>query len=265
MARMVWYELRSNLKSLLIWTAILILLVVIALAKYEGYRNNPEMIQILESMPKGFLDAFGVRALNLTTLEGFFGVMAMYYYLMGAMAAAIWGANAIAKEEYNRTADFTLVLPLPRTRILTAKALAALLTSAAFVLLTWAISLIGAQRYDPGPDFYAFLRLEMAGMAFIALLSWALGVALACLGKRPRRAASAAVIVVLVAYVLSTVQALDERLDFLKWFTPFKYFDAGDLYRNGALDGGYVAITLAATLALVAASYAAYARRDIAL
>lgn len=265
MARMVWYEFRSNLKSLLIWTVILALLVVVALAKFEGYRNSPELLQVLETMPKALLDAFGMRAFNLTTLEGFFGVMAVYYYLMAAMAAAMWGANAIAKEEYNRTADFTLVLPLPRTIILTAKALAALLTSAAFVLLAWVISLIGAQYYEPAPEFYDFLRLEMAGMAFIALLSWALGVALACLGKRPRRAASTAVIVVLVAYVLSTLQALDERLDFLKWFTPFKYFDAGDLYHNGALDGVYVAITLAVTFVLVVAGYVAYTRRDIAL
>ena len=259
------YELRSNLKSLLIWTGVVALLVVVALAKFEGYRNSPELLQIMESMPKALLDAFGMRAFNLTTLEGFYGVMAVYDYLMGAIAAAMWGANTIAKEEYNRTADFTLVLPLPRTRILTAKALAALTTGAAFVLLTWGISLIGAQRYHPAPAFYAFLRLEMAGMCFIALFSWALGVAFACLWKRPRQAASAAMIVVLAAYILSTVQALDQRLDFLKWFTPFKYFDAGDLYRHGALNGVYVTLTLVITLVLVAASYTAYSRRDIAL
>lgn len=265
MARMVWYEFRSNLKSLLIWTAILALLVVVALAKFEGYRNSPELLQVLETMPKALLDVFGMRAFNLTTLEGFFGVMAVYYYLMAAMAAAMWGANAIAKEEYNRTADFTLVLPLPRTRILTAKALASLLTSVVFVLLAWGISIVSARPYDPGPDFYPFLRLIIAGMFFIALISWALGVALACLGKRPRRAASLAVVAVLAAYILSTLQALDERLDFLKWFTPFKYFDAADLYHKGALDGAYVAITLGVTGVLLAASYAVYSRRDIAL
>ncbi len=265
MGRIYLHELRSNLKSLLIWTAIVALLVIVALSKFEGYRNNPELLQLLETMPKALLEAFGMRAFNLTTLEGFYGVMAVYYYLMGAMAAAMWGANAVAKEEFNRTADFTLVLPLPRGRILTAKALAALTTSVAFVLLTWAISIVGAQNYGPTPDLYRLLRLEMAGMFFIALVSWALGVALACLGRRPRRAASTAVVLVLVAYVLSTVQVLDERLDFLKWFTPFKYFDAGDLYHSGTLDGVYVAITLATALLLVAAAYAAYNRRDVAL
>jgi len=262
---MYLHELRSNLKSLLVWTAVVVLLVVMALAKFEGYRDNPELVQMLENMPKALLDAFNMRAFNLTTLEGFYGVMAVYFYLMGAMAAAMWGANAIAKEEYNRTADFTLVLPLPRTSILTAKALAALTTSVAFVLLTWATGYLGAQRYDPASAFYHFLNLEMVGMFFLSLISWALGVAFACLWKRPKRAASAVVIVVLVAYILSTVQALDEKLDFLKWITPFKYYDAGDLYRNGALNGTYLAISLAVSVALVAVAYFAYNRRDVAL
>lgn len=265
MVRMYLHELRANLKSLLIWTAVMLLLVVIALAKFEGYRNNPELLKVLDTMPKPLLDAFSMRAFNLTTLEGFYGVMAVYFYLMAAIASAIWAANAVAKEEFNKTAEFTLVLPLPRRSILTAKALAALTTSLAFVLLTWAISLVGAQRYAPAPAFYHFLRLEMLGMAFISLLSWALGLAFAAVWKRPKQAASAAVIVLLAAYVLSTVQAMHEKLEFLKWVTPFKCFDAGDLYRTGTLSSTYVALTLLITGTLIALSYMAYSRRDVAL
>lgn len=265
MGRMYLHELRANLKSLLIWSGILLLLVVAALAKFEGYYNNPEMLKILETMPKALLDAFGMRAFNLTTLEGFYGVMSVYFYLMAAMASAMWAANVIAKEEFNKTAEFTLVLPMPRRTILTAKALAALTTSVAFVLITWGISLVGARRYSPEPGFYDFLFLEMQGMFFISLLSWALGLAFAAVWKKPRRAASSAVIVLLAAYVLSTVQGMHEKLEFLKWVTPFKYFDAADLFHNGALDGTYVALTLALMAVLIAASYYVYNRRDLAL
>lgn len=265
MWRMYLHELQANRKSLLIWSGIVLLLVVIALAKFEGYHNNPELVKALEAMPKAMLDAFNIRAFNLTTLEGFYGVMAVYYYLMAAMAAAMWAANAVAKEEFNKTAEFTLVLPMPRRTILTAKALAALTTSVAFVLITWIISLVAARKYNPSPAFYDFLTLEILGMFFIALVSWALGLAFACVWQRPKRAASSAVIVLLVAYVLSTVQGMHEKLEFLKWVTPFKYFDAADLYRNGALNGTYVALTLAVMAVLVALSYMAYNRRDLAL
>lgn len=265
MVRMFLHELRSNLKSLLIWSFITLLLVVGSLAKFEGYHNNPEVAKIAESMPKALLDLFNMRAFNLTTLEGFYGVMAVFFYLMGGIASALWAANAIAKEEFNKTGEFTLVLPLPREAIVTAKALAALTTSVAFVLVTWLISWVGATRYQPAPDFYHFLALEMAGMFFISLFSWALGLAFACGWKRPKQAASAAVMVVLAAYILSTAQGMHERLEFLKWVTPFKYFDSGELYRSGALNVAYVVITLAATAALVAASYLTYRRRDLAL
>ena len=47
------------------------------------------MMKVLDSMPKVLLEAFGMRAFALTTLEGFFGVMSRYYYLMVAAAAAL--------------------------------------------------------------------------------------------------------------------------------------------------------------------------------
>ena len=131
------------------------------------------------------------------------------------------------------------------------------------LLATWAISWLSAQSYAPTPAFYDFLALEMQGMAFIALFAWALGLAFACAWHRPRRAASAAVVVLLAAYVASTVQGRHEKLDFLKWVMPFKYFDAADLYRHGALDGTYVAITVLVSLLLVALAYFAYERRDL--
>lgn len=265
MWRIYVHELRRNVKSLIIWSVVVLLLMVIALAKFEGYHNNPELMKVLEQMPKAMLDAFNMRAFNLTTLEGFYGVMAVYYYLMAAIASAMWAANAVASEEYNKTAEFTLVLPLSRRAILTGKALAALTTSMAFVLITWVISCVGAQRYDPIPNFYHFLTLEMAGMFFISLISWALGLAFAAAWTRPKRAASAAVVVLLVAYVLSTVQGMHERLRFLKWVTPFKYFDAAGLYHNAALNTTYIILTLVLTAALVALSYVTYERRDLVL
>ncbi len=171
----------------------------------------------------------------------------------------------VAKEEINKTADFTLVLPLPRRTILTAKALAALTNTVVFVLFSWAISLFAAQKYLPDAGFYRFLALEIAGMFFIGLTFWALGVFLACVQRNPRRAGSIGVVVALALYVLSSVQNLDKKLDFLKWTTPFKYFDAADLHRNGALNATYLAITLIVIVALMTVSYRAYNRRDLTI
>lgn len=265
MLRIYLRELWVNLKSLLVWTGLVLLLVANGLAKFAGFRDNPEVLKILESVPRGVLQAFGVQAFNLTTLEGFFGAMAPYLYLMGAMASALWAANAVAKEEFRKTAEFTLTLPLPRQAAFLAKALAALTTSLAFVLLTWAIALLGVRGYSPEPSFYAFLRLEMLGMVFLSLFAWALGLALAGAGRRPKQAALLAALGVLGAYLLATASSLSEGLSPLKWLTPFAYFDAALLYREGSFKAIHVALTLGAAVGLATLGYRAYGRRDLVL
>jgi ABC-2 type transport system permease protein len=257
------HELRSNVRSLLIWSALVLLLVVMALAKFEGYHNNPELIKMVESMPKALLDAFNMRAFNLTTLEGFYGVMAMYYYLMAAVASAMWAANVIAKEEFNRTAEFTLVLPLPRHTILTAKALAALVNSIAFVAVTWIASIVAVQSYQPDSAFYGFLAREMMAMFAIELIFLAIGLLAACAMRRPKYTGGIVIAVILTTYYLSFITGLHEKLDFLKYLSPFKYFDAAELLHQGNVAPVYWALTAAIILLSLAGAYYTYNRRDL--
>ncbi len=54
-----------------------------------------------------------------------------------------------------------------------------------------------------------------------------------------------------------------EDLDFLKYFTPFKYFDAGELFRTGKMDGAFLLLSAAIIVVCVVAAYWAYNRRDL--
>ena len=257
-------ELKANLRSLLVWSAVMFLLVLVAATKFRAYHDNPEMLKVLDSMPKALLDAVGLNgAFNLTTLTGFFGVMFTYFGLMGAVAAAMWGSDVVSKEERDRTAEFLLTLPVTRSEVVTAKALAVLTTSAAFVFVTWGISLSMAQRYHPGRSFYRFLALEMVAMFFIEIVFLALGLFLGCAMKRPGRSGSAALTVVLVTYFLSLVGKMDERLDFLKYFTPFGYFDVSRLLRTGGFDVVYLLLSAVLVAVFVAGAYLTYNRRDL--
>ncbi|GAB4532748.1 MAG: ABC transporter permease subunit [Anaerolineales bacterium] len=256
-------ELKANLKSLLIWCGVLGLLIVIAITKYQAYAQNPEMLAILDSMPKAMLEAFSMTAFNLTTLTGFFGVMFIYFGLMVAIAAAMWGSDILSKEERNKTVEFSLVLPVSRSRVVTAKALAALTNLALFVLVTWGFSLLAAQKYAPEPAFYDFLALEMQGMFLIGLVFLALGLLLGAAMQQYKRSGSLAIAIILTAYSLSVASGLDERLEFLRYFTPFQYFDAAKLLHDGHLDGLYVLLSLVLVAVMLAAGYWRYNRRDL--
>jgi len=256
-------ELKANLKSLLIWSAVLVLLIVISAAKFSAFAGDESMLAILDTMPKAMMDAFSMRAFNLTTLIGFYGLMFIFFGLMGAMAAAMWGSDIISKEERNKTVEFSLVLPVSRSKVITAKALAALVNCIVYVLITWGISLVAVTKFNPDQAFKDFLALEMQAMFVIELIFLALGLLLGCAMKQYKRSGSTAVAIILTAYFVSVFSGLQEKLDFLKYFTPFKYFDAAVMLRDGKLDGMYLLLSAAIIVVCMAAAYYTYNKRDL--
>jgi len=256
-------ELKANLKSLLIWSGVIVLLIIMAVTKYSAFAGDPEMLKMLDSMPPAMLDALSMRAFNLTTISGFYGVMFVYFGLMAAIAAAMWGSDSISKEERDKTVEFSLVLPVTRSRVVTAKGLAALVNCVVFVLITWVVSLVAVQSYNPDQAFYNFLALEMQAMFVIELIFLAIGLLLGCAMKQYKRSGSTAVAIILTTYFMSIMAVMNEKLDFLKYFTPFKYFDAGELFRSGKLDATYLLLSAAIIVVSVVAAYWIYNKRDL--
>jgi len=258
-----WREVKGNLRSLLIWGVIVVLFTWMGVSKFSAYFENPEMLAILDSMPPAMLAAFNMTAFNLTTISGFFGLMFTYYALMLGIAAAMWGSDIISKEERDKTVEFSLTLPVTRGRVVTAKALAALMNCIGLLLITWGISLAVAQGYQPDGGFFKFLALCMAALFMLELIFLAIGIFLGCAMKRYKRAGAVAVSLLLGTYFLSILSALNKDLDWLKYLTPFKYFDAGLLLRESRFDLLFVGLAAAIVVACMAGAYLTYARRDL--
>ena len=261
--RMYFRELKAGIKSLLIWTVVIALLIILAVNKFAAFEGNPESLAILDTMPPQLLEALSMRAFNLTTLEGFFGVMFIYFALMGAMAAALWSSEAIAKEERDRTVEFTLVLPVPRRQIVTAKLLAALTNCALFVLFTWLISVITVRGDAPDKSLFDFLRLEMLAMFMVELVFLSLGALLACASKTPRRVGSMAIGLILGIYFVSIYAGMSEKLTWLKYLTPFGWFNASEFFRTGRFEPWALVLTGVTVVLFLFAAYFTYDRRDL--
>lgn len=257
------HELKANLKSLLIWSVVIFVLIMIALAKFSAFAGDPDMLAMLDSLPPAMIDAMNMRAFNLTTLSGFYGLMFIYFGLMGAIAASMWGSDIISKEERDKTVEFSLVLPVSRSRVISAKAVAALANCVVFVLITWLVSLVGVRSYHPDQAFFDFLALEMGAMLAIELIFLAVGLLLGCAMKQFKLSGSTAVGIILATYFMSIISTMNEDWDFLKYFSPFRYFDAGVLYRNGRVDTIYLLLSAGIVLVCVVAAYWIYNKRDL--
>jgi ABC-2 type transport system permease protein len=256
-------ELRANLKSLLIWSGIIALFTLLGYSKFSAYYNNPELLAILDTLPKAAVDALGMTAFNLTSISGFFGIMVVYFGLMLCLAAGMWGAGVISKEERDKTVEFSLTLPVTRSRLITAKLAAMVVDCILLLLVTWGITLVGARQYQPDAEFYKFVSLGMLSFFIQMMIYLALGFFLGCTLKKYKLAGSLAIWILLGTYFLSLLVGMNKSLDYLKYLTPFKYFDAAQIFHDSSLQGGFVLLSVGIIVVLVVAAFFTYQRRDM--
>jgi len=95
------------------------------------------------------------------------------------------------------------------------------------------------------------------------LIFLAIGIFLGCAMKQYRRAGSVALALLLGTYFMSIISGLHENLEFLKYLSPFKYFDAGVLLREAKFDPTFVAISAGIIILSMVGAYLTYSRRDL--
>jgi ABC-2 type transport system permease protein len=256
-------ELRANSKSLLIWAVIALLFTLIGFAKFSAYEDNPELLAILNDMPKALIDAMNIRAFNLTTVTGFFGVMFTYFALMLSIAAAMWGSDVIVKEERDKTVEFSLTLPVTRGRLITAKSLAALVNCIALLLLTWGFVLYGSAAYQSDGAYYTFVARSMLAIFIMQLIFLAVGILLGCAMQRYKRVGAVAISILLGTYLISILVGLDDIFEPLGYLSPFTYFSPGSILRDASLNAGYVVLSVGIIAVAMVGAYLTYNRRDL--
>jgi ABC-2 type transport system permease protein len=235
----------------------------IGFSKFSAYEGNPEILEVLNGMPPAVLSAFNMNAFNLTTLTGFYGVMFTYFALLLSIAAIMWGSDIITKEERDKTVEFSLTLPVPRSRLVTAKTLAALVHCLALLAITYLATLISATSYQPEDQFYDLVNLSVPALFIMQMIFLAVGIFLGCAMKQHKRASSTAVSLLLGTFILSVFTGLDSDLEFLKYLTPFKYFDPAMMLHESRIDITFIWLSFGIVAVCLTGAYLAYSRRDL--
>lgn len=256
-------ELKANFKSLLIYTGVVGFFAIVGFQKFSAYAENPEILEVLDSMPAALLESFNMNAFNMTTVEGFFGVMFAFVALIMGIAAVMWGSDIISKEERDKTVEFALTLPVKRSTLITAKAAAALTNCILLALATWGLNAVSARVYDPSPEYYRFLYEGMAALLVLQIIFLAIGIFIGSAMKQHKKAGSVAISVLLGTYFFSVIAGLKEEWEFLKYFTPFKYFDPALIMRESRVEPVYLWISAGVILISLAGAYLSYQRRDL--
>ncbi|MFD0590386.1 ABC transporter permease subunit [Paenibacillus sp. GCM10027627] len=260
-------EMKASVKSLLIWTVGILLMVWSGMAKYSTLSESSDAVgELMADLPKAMQAILGIGSLDLSTAMGYFGMLYLYLLVMAAIHSSMLGANMMAKEERDKTAEFLLVKPISRARLLAVKLTAAIVLVLLFNAAMTASSFLFVVPYtDGGASAIAsdMFRL-MLGMLLAQLLFLSIGMAIASAGRRPKRAVAISAAVMMATFLLSIGMDLGDGLDALGYFTPFKYFEASMLLTDG-FDPVYVALSAAVSAISLAIAFAGYTRRDMQL
>ena len=258
------YELRQRWSSVGIWVGSLAGLLLVFMALFPSFSaDDAAMDQLLANFPPELKAAFGMNALNLGTLEGYFGLCFVFCQLCLAIQAANYGLSLVSVEEAELTADFLLTRPLSRPTILTSKLMAALTSLLVTDVLFWVVSLAsiaiykGEAQYEPRA-----IVLLLGSIVIFQLIFFSLGLLISLLVRRMHSVTPWSLGLALGTYVISAFSGVigDVKLEYL---SPFKHFDPGQIIGDLRYDTTLVIVDVVLILLAIGASYWLYQKRDI--
>lgn len=255
------HELRQGRTGFWIWTASIASLILVCILLFPEMKTQMDEVSEMFASMGAFSAAFGMDRLSFGTLLGFYSVeCGNILGLGGAFFAAFIASAALAKEERDHTAEFLLTHPVRRVQVITEKLAAVAVQLLAMNAIVFAVSIAGVAFI--GED----IPWKELGLLHLAYLLMQVEVAGICFGLSAfLRGGSAGVGLGLATalYFLNIIANLSDKLDWLKYLTPFGYTEAADIIADGTLDAPLVAAGMAITVVAIAIAYCKYTRKDI--
>jgi ABC-2 type transport system permease protein len=259
-------EFKNYLFSLILWTLVITLLVVLTLSAYPTFRENQSKIMGMISMvPKGALEFKGISNISdLTSLLGFYAVNnVIYMMVLGSIFSVVLGSNILLKEEYQKTADYLLSRPLTRSEVFLTKLALTLLLIVILNLVTASSGWAGMHLFAKDPvSFKVFFNLSLFTLMLNVLFGSA-GLFISTLVKRARPVTTLCIGLVLFEYFLFTLSKITDHVSKLGYASPFKFVRTDVSTAGYGIDLPHAAYFIGLSLILLLFAYRNYLKKDI--
>ncbi len=257
-------ELKSYLKTMLFWILGIVFMVGAGIGKYEAFSagGSQDISVIMKSLPKAFIAIFGLAGIPIGSFGGFYGMIYAYVTIMGAVFAIMIGAGILAKEERDKTAEFLMVKPISRSKILLIKLAAASTLVLVFVAVTWGTSSAIINAVSPEDPITQELAYMMIAMFIIMIFYLSISFFLAAFLKDAKKSSQLSLTVMLTSYMLGVLMGIVDNTDFLRILVPFQYFRVTELL-DLSLNPFFLGFTILVSAGAIIASAYYYPKRDL--
>ncbi|WP_099192117.1 ABC transporter permease subunit [Tepidibacter mesophilus] len=257
-------EIKSNMKSLIIWCIGMIAMIGGGMGKFAGFSESGQSIKdIIDIYPKSLLNILGISKFDLSTFIGFYGVLFLYLILIAAVHAVMIGSYTISKEEIDKTSEFLLVKPISRSKVVTTKLLACLLNIIILNIVTLIASLAAVNYFNENDAILANVLMLMLGMFCLQLIFMCIGSLLASILKNPKDTSSISTGILLITFIIYMITNMYDNLENLKYFTPFKYFEAELIILGKGINPVFIILSFMIIVISLIGTYVFYKNRDL--
>lgn len=256
-------EIAGYRKSLVFWSLGVVFFLLAAMSKYQGYvKSGVSITEMLKGMPSALGAVFGVGNIDLSKANGYFTICVLYLAIMLGVHAVLLGSRIISKEEVDKTAEFLFTKPITRGQVFAAKILAGFTVMVTLTVVTAASSVLVVGAFNEGPSINTDILLMMPSIFIIQLIFLTIGISFAAIMRRPKRAGQLSAAVLLATYILSAFLEITDKYDYLKYLTPFAYFDAKTIFIDRGYNISNLVISAVFVLAFLALSQVVFKKRD---
>lgn len=226
-------ELKQNLKTLIYYSIGVAVLIGAGLGKGSGMMADSEGASvIIGAFPKSALAVFGMYGMDISTLDGFYGILFFYFVVIALIYAAFLGASLFSKEEVDHTSEFLYVKPLSRASIFITKFLVAITLLFALTAFNGILSQVVANALNLG-NITSLIISASSAIFLVELMILAMGMMFACVLKQAKRAGAIASFVVIASYIFSVIIDIAGNINFLSYLTPTRYIDIVNMVNTG--------------------------------
>lgn len=258
------HELKRRLKGMVIWQIVMLLFMLASMTKYDTFKDGGQAVEeMISAIPSSLQAMFGMTGLDISSVSGYVGICLIFIVVMVAIYAGLMGASVVADEEIDRTSEFLYPKPAGRTKILFQKLLVVLIGISSMAVTVYLSILISTAKYNVDAATHEVLLQYSLAALIIMLLFGSLGLFLASAVKYSARGVSLLSMAVVVSYFAYATSKMSDSLDWLKYVSVFRWFDAKDILSAEQVDSALAILALGLVAVFSLAAFLTFRRRDI--
>ena len=259
------YELKSYLKSIIIWSLSISALLFVFMAFFPSFSTDTKMMDsILKNYPEEMLKAFGMNTgLPLSSIPGYFVFIFAFIQLCISIQASNYGFSFLSIEERELTADFLMSKPVSRPSIFISKLFAAF-TALTITTILIAITTFASIEIFKGDESYNVnnMIILLSTIVLFQLFFLSIGMIISVLVKKIRSVLAFSIGLSFFLYILNALKNIIGG-DILGLITPFYHFEPSYILQYGKYNFNMTIVCLLIITVSISTSFYLYKKRDI--